>query len=231
MSQLLFNKLLSSTAFLRPSEAQQNFVYAAASMSSLPRLKNAAQFIAGRVTFGKPTLHTSAERKLLIPDSITAASDVYWIEFAVSFRDLNTRNIERLAFGVTAPSGTVALELVPLRYDREMSTSQITSSPEIKLRVGEKAVELGKIFEQQVVFRTLRPIIVADGLQEHEFSWSLMEEAIQPGAKRFVAILAVPKGSQSLTVLFQATAITKPGFFAQGNVIATEPVLAEIRLR
>lgn len=223
--------LLSSVAHLSPSQAQKGFTDASAYMASLPFLAMAAEFKAGEVTFGTPLVYSSKEKKLVIPESIASKNDVYWIEFAVSFRDIDVSNIEKLTFGVTAPAGILALELIPLRFDREMSVTRVVSSPELKMKLGDKAVELGKVYEQQVVYKSLKPIIVADGLQENKFSWSMTDEAVQPGAKRFVALLKVPKGKESLTVLLQASAKTNPTWYAQGNIISTEPKLLDTRLK
>ena len=93
-----------------------------------------------------------------------------------------------------------------------------------------KTVELGKVYEQEVVYTSLKPIIVADGLQENEFAWSLSDGAIQHGARRFVAVIQDPKGRQSVTAQLQASVKTKD-WFAQGDLVSTQPKLIELRLR
>jgi len=225
--------LLSSAGHLPSSQAQKRFKYASASMASLPFLANATEFNAGQVTFGKPVVYTAAEKKLVLPESVVSTNDVYWIEFAVSFRDIEIRNIEQLTFGVTATTGVIALELIPLRFDKEISTTRIFSSPEIKIRVGDKAVEIGKVFEQTVVYKSLKYTIVAEGLQESEFLWTLTEDAVQPGAIRFIGIIQAPKGKEILTLQFQASAKTRPRYLGivQGDIISTKPKLVEIRVK
>jgi len=223
--------LLSSIAHLSPSQAQKAFTEASAYMAPFPFLAAAAEFKGGEVTFGTPIAFSSREKELVIPESITSKNDVYWIEFAVSFRDIDVSNIEKLMFRVTAPSANLALELIPLRFDKEMSVTRVVSSPELKIKFGDKAVELGKVYEQQVVYKSLKPIIVANGLQESKFSWSMTDQAVQPGAKRFVALLTVPIGKESLIVQLQASATTKSTWVAQGEIISTKPKLVDISLK
>lgn len=225
--------LLSSASSLPSYQAHQSFKYANASMASLPFLAAATEFNAGRVTFGKPIIYTSEEQRLVIPQSIISTNDVYWIEFAVSYRDIDFQNIEKLTFGVIAPTGVVALDLIPLRFDKEISVTRTISSPKIKAQYGDKAVELGKVYEQQVVYKSLKPTIIAEGLQESEFMWSLTEDSVQPGSKRFIGIISVPKGKESLPLQFQASAKTRPRYlgFVQGDIISTKPRLVEVSLK
>jgi len=224
---------LSNAGDLPLSQAQQIFKYANSTMSRYPLLEKATKFEAGHVTFGVPNVYSSKEMNLIIPESISSAVNIYWVEFAISFRDISVTNIEKLIFGVTAPQEILAWELIPLRFDKEMSVTCITNSPEIKFKAGDKAIELGKVFEQTVVYKSLTAIIFAEGLQENEFSWSMVDEAVQPGAKRFIALLKVPKGKKSSTIQLQASAKTKPSYFGicQGDIISTDPKLVEITFK
>lgn len=219
--------VLAKAAKLSPPKARQSFNYVSANMDSHPHLKEAAMFHGGEVTFGKPTVFSSEEKRLDLPESIIANADVYWIEFAVSFRDVEICNIEKLIFTVSADEGISALQLIPLRFDKEISKTITTSSPELKTRY----VAVGKVYGQEVVYKSLKPIIIADGLQESDFSWTLMDEAVQPGAKRFIAVLQVPKGKKLLMLNIQAGAKTKPGWVAQGNIISTKAKLVNIKLK
>ena len=212
---------LAEAEGMEPTHAQHSFEYASDIMASYPLLREAAEFEAGQVSFGKPVIFSSNEKKLVIPESITSKGDVYWTTLALSFYDIEINDIEELIFVVTAPPEIFALELIPLRFDKEMNVTRIISSPEIKVKFGANVVELGKVYEQQVVYKSLKPTIVAYGLQENKFSWSMVDEAIQLGSKRFVALIQVPKGRESLTLELQASAKTKPGWIAQGNIIAT----------
>jgi hypothetical protein len=195
---------------------------------------NSIWIFGGFASFGRPLVTTAEEEKLVIPKSIAAEGDIYMVKFAVSFRFeealIRIEDIQRLAFSVTGPVEILALELIPLRFDREMSITKIASSPEIKVQHGPNAMEIGKVYEQQIVYKILKPTIVAEGLQESAFAWSMADEAVQLGAKRFIAILQVPKGTKSITVQFQASAITKSSWMAQGNIISTAPESREIQL-
>lgn len=206
------------------------FLSASGAMAPYPFLSKAAEFNSGQVSFGKPIVSTSEETGLNIPRSITSKFDVYVMKFAVSFRDIDYENIEKLVFSVLGPNGISALELIPLRFDEEMSVRCIVSSPELKIKYGNKAIELGKVYEKEIIYKVLKPKIIANGLQENEFSWSMMEGSIQPGAKRFISILEVPKGREWLTLQFQASARAKSGWIAQGDTISTKPVLIDINL-
>ncbi len=212
------------------SQAPKRFNTAIAALGAYPFMAKAATFSAGQITFGQPIVYTAQERKLVVPAALSAQSNVYWVELAVSFRDIEIANAETFIFRVSLPSGIIALELIPLRFDKQASVTRRVSSPEIKAQLGDKAVELGKVYEQEVVYTSLKPIVVADGLQESEFAWSLSDEAIQHGARRFIAVIQVPKGRQSVTAQLQASVKTK-GWFAQGDLVSTPPKLIELRLR
>jgi hypothetical protein len=220
---------------LSPFKAMKGLNNVNASLASAPALSaltEAVRFRGGQVTFGNPLVFTAREKKLVLPESISSKYDVYWIEFAVSFRDLDVKKMEKLIFGVSMPPGRMALELIPLRFDKETKVKQITSSPEIKVQApGGEAVELGKFYEQEEAYKVLKPVIVASGLQENEFSWSLEDEAVRLGSRRFIAILEVPKGERALSVILQAGAKTKPSLLAQGNIIGTEPQIVALTLK
>lgn len=211
-------------------QALKQFAEAIAGMAPFPLMAKAATFSAGLATFGRPIVYTAGEKKLVMPKAILTESDIYWIELAVSFRDIEVGSVERLIFHVSLPSGITALDLIPLRFDKQATVTQKVSSPEIKVQAGENAVGIGKVYEQEVVYTSLKPLIVAAGLQESEFTWSLSDEAVQPGAKRFVAVIQVPKGRKSVPVQLQATAKTKE-WFAQGDLVSTPSKLIEIPLR
>ena len=125
----------------------------------------------------------------------------------------------------------LALELIPLRFDKEMNITRIASSQEIKIKHGENAVELGEFYKQQIVYKILKPTIMAHGLQENNFSWAMVDDAIHQGANRFIAILLVPKKEKSLTVNFHASTRTKSTWLAQGNIISTTPQPVKIDLK
>ncbi len=212
------------------SQAPKRFTTAIAALGPYPIMAKAATFFAGQVTFGQPIVYTAQEKKLVVPVAVSAQNNVYWVELAVSFRDIEIANAKTLIFRVSLPPGIVALELIPLRFDKEASVTRRVSSPEIRAQYGNTTVELGKVYEQEVVYTSLKPIIVADGLQESEFAWSLSDEAIQHGARRFIAVIQVPKGRQSVTAQLQASVRTK-ALFAQGDLVSTQPKHIELHLR
>ena len=149
----------------------------------------------------------------------------------VSFRDVDAAKFEKVTFSVTVPTGIIAVDLIPLRFEKGVEARRTLSSPEIKVKYGESAVEIGKVFEQQVVYTSLRPTIVAGGPQESDFSWSMMDDAMQEGARRFVAVVQVPKGRRAVSMQLQASATLRSKFFAQGGIVAGQLRLIDVALR
>lgn len=216
---------------LPAGQAKTKFAQASGVLASMPYLNEVSRFLAGQVTFGKPVVYTAAEKKLVLPSSLTASGEVYWIELAVSFREVEIAKFERFTFSVTAQAGIIAVELIPLRFEKGVETKRTVASPDIKIKYGEGAVEIGRVFEQQIVYTSLKPTIVAGGLQESDFSWSMMDDAMQPGARRFVAVIQVPKGRRSVSLQLQGSGTLKWKLFAQGGIVATNVKLIEVPLK
>ena len=213
-----------------PIVAQKKFTTAKARIAQYPLLSKATEFIAGQVSFGMPKVFTRTEKKLEVPISLLNGADVYWIEFAVSFRDLDASQMEELTFGVITPEDTIALELIPLRHEKEMTTKTTKSSPDLDVSAGGFGVKVGKVYEQEVVFKTMMPTVLAEGLQEHSFSWSLRDEAVQKGSKRFIGVLQVPKGRRTMSMQLQAGGKTKGPWYASGDIVSTKAEVKSIIL-
>ena len=211
-----------------PLEAQRKWLEANTALEGLQKVAAASKLTAGQVSFGVPLVSTAREMKLVLPSSVKVNSDVYGIQFAVSFRDLDLSGVTQLSFGVSGPSEAIALQLIPLRYDSSADVKRTISSPELKAKYGPYAIELGKVYEQEIVYKSLRPKIAASGLQENRFSWSLLDDAIQSGTQTFIVVIRVPKGKKSLTLQLQASAKIN-GLF-QGDVVSTELAIVDIAL-
>jgi hypothetical protein len=69
-----------------------------------------------------------------------------------------------LTFSVAAPPEVRALELLPLKYERETTEKATTSAPPLKIGAKGITVEVGKVFEHEVSFKSLRPTLVASRL-------------------------------------------------------------------
>ncbi len=224
--------LVDSASELKSSQAYVKLSNASANINSLPLLNQSAKSVAGEVSFGRPVVYSANEKKLVLPESITSKSDVYWIELALTFRDINPDNLSELEFDAAAPPETSALELIPYRFDKETNVKSLTSSPDIKVEAYGAKVDLGKVFEQEISYKSLKPMIVASGLRESEFSWTLTGESVQKGSQRFVAVLQVPKRQSQIILQFRARAKTKRTFGFQGDIISTErPISAYIKFK
>ena len=67
-------------------------------------------------------------------------------------------------------------------------------------------VSLGEVFGREVSFNYLRPTIRAYGLQESQFSWTMRDQAVQPGAEQFVCVVGVPKQWEEIALTVSAFA-------------------------
>jgi hypothetical protein len=222
--------LLDSTNRASPMDIQKDFRVVYTSMASFPLLASAVQQKFGDVDFGNPMVFSAKEKKLVVPVSITDKNDVYFIQFAFTFRNIQPSEIEELTFGVHAPVGIEALALIPLRIEKNITESEQLSTPAIKVEAKGLAIELGEFYKQERVFTSLRPRLYAAGLQQNSFSWTLAEDAIQAGSHPFIAILKSPKGKEQVTVQLQVTAEAKGKLWSQGNILSTESDLIEIQL-
>lgn len=195
-------------------------------------LSSASRFTAGQVTFGKIVVHTSAEWDMRIPESISKSYEVYGLEFAVSFRELDPSEFEKLIFNVSIPADSIAFELVPLRYDRAITeTVKDSTKAGVTAKLGATEISVGRVFERDIAFQHPIPTLIADGLRESSFAWTMTDEAVQPGSKKFVAFVGVPKGTDVLQTKIWSTGRTKKSLFAMGNILSTAQDAQMIRLR
>jgi len=58
-----------------------------------------------------------------------------------------------------------------------------------------------------------------------------LEESVQPGSKKFIVLLQVPKNKKQITIQMQASGKTKSFLFVQGNLVSTAPKLFDIVLK
>lgn len=219
---------------LPATESQKRFVQVNDTFASLPKLKSVLRFETGHVTFGQPQVSTPKIQGIEVNARLPKGDLRYAVILAVTFRDLGDiaiRDIAELTFAAVVLEKALAVALLPLRFDKIVEQEQTLAVPEIKLQYGPAAVSVGKIAEEHIVFKSLKPTVVASGLQESNFSWSMRDDAIHLGSHRFVAVLQVPKGTSSLILQLSARAITSSKYiFWQGQTIATEPQLARVQL-
>lgn len=197
-SYSLLNKL-NTASMLDVSKSQ---------LGTLQQLAQVTAKILTNITFGRPIIYSTAERGFQVSEDVRRLFDVYWVEFAISLRPPVSELFAEINYTLQLPAGAFAHELIPLRFDR--SVQEIVKRGG-QFSVGDPRIVLsvGASLERQVMFERLNPLVAAIGLQEQNFGWSFQEEAITPGTHRLVAILAVPKGLNSITVGMQADARAK----------------------
>ena len=165
-----------------------------------------------------------------VPDSINKLFDVYWIDFAVSDAELKKDTAAEFRFTVNAPDNIIALELIPIRFGSEQAVKTEKKSPEIKVETSVGSISLGEFYGTTVEYKTLRPSILADGLQQSKFGWILLDEMIDQGTKRFAAIMGAPKGTRQITVQLIATIKTDTMLGFKNDVASTLPQQVQINL-
>jgi hypothetical protein len=176
----------------------------------------------GDITFGRPTVYTSREKDLALPQSINRDFDVYWIDLAATFRDMDPADIDEMAINFATPEGTEAFELLPLVVSREFTVTKEMSAPKIWVEVGGATVTLGEVFKKTIEYISLKPSVVAYGLGERRFSWVIRDDAIRAGSHRFVAIVGVPKGSPEVEIAMSGHVRLKKGFL--GGIFGEEGI-------
>jgi hypothetical protein len=182
------------------------------------------------VTFGTPLISTSTEAHLNVPQEISRDFDVYLIQLAMTWRQLPSVDLTELGFSVKVPSDTLALALMPLRYGITVEEKTGTHpAPEVELE-GVK-VKLGEVYGRDISFSYLKPTIQAYGLQESQFSWTMRDQAIQPGAERFLCVVGVPKHSKELALVMSAFVRKTSSMFSAGGIESTDTKMTKIHLK
>jgi hypothetical protein len=167
-----------------------------AQLAAYPLMFDALKVELSPISFGKPLSVPAEEQGLKIPPSISRRYDVYWLEFALSLREIRSSDVEEVLFDVRFPNDVIALELIPLLYGKERQVVQSESTPPITVAGRGAAVTIGEFYKQTVTFTTLEPTIVAVGLRESNVAWRLRDEAIRLGSQKFIAIVGVPKDAR-----------------------------------
>jgi hypothetical protein len=174
--------------------------------AGFPLVSDQTRYRAGEVSYGKPLVYTAKEKKLELPESITDEYSVYWIEFAITLKDIDTDATQSITFQVKTEDDCIALELLPLSVTTESLNKMVVKSPTVS--VGKYS--LGEIFSREVSYRSLEATITASGLQENVFSWTLSGKAVLWGSKRFVAVIATPRKSGRFPFEFLVTLKSAP---------------------
>jgi hypothetical protein len=229
-----FKSAYNSFQDIAPKAETTQYAHAYATYAGLkqkyPLLLKQVEVKVGQVSFGKPLVFSAVTKKLNVPAEWQAQYQVFWLQLAVSLHDFSADEIKQLTFLVSTPGECVAAELAPFKVEREVDTKRDLQTPEVKIEHQGTSVSIGKIMEEEVTYKNLIPTLLASGLQESDFSWSMTDDAIHQGSHRFIVILLVPKHLKTIDLKFQVAAKTK-SLFTQGDVLTTEPALTTINLR
>ena len=186
---------LYSNAF----ESNLIFVKSNQTLGKYPAFYGQAKVTLATVSFGLPILHEPKEMGINIPDSLNAKYDVYFCSFSLSDRRFFDDALSEIVYAIRLPQSAIALELVPLAYGTVERKTATVGTPEIEVGTSTLAVKLGQIYGNTISFEEIKPKIVGAGLQQHEFSWSMRDDAAGPGAKKFVALVPLHRDYDSLT--------------------------------
>jgi len=219
---LAFQTFSTGYAFLHQGkvtqvpDAHNRFNAANQTIAGLPLLSKTVTFRQGQVTFGRPKLLIPDEVNIGIPPSLKTERDFYVAQFAVTYSDTAMTDVESASFEVTSDGQASAAELLPLRFDAK------TVEASTRRGADPRGTVLGQLYGADIVFESLSPTIVAYGLQETRFWWTMSDDACKPGANRFVALLEVPRGLESIALTLQASVRKEGGLWVEGGLLATE---------
>jgi hypothetical protein len=184
-------------------------------------------FNLGNVTFGRPRLVTAKEAQFKLDKTLAASSDVYFAKFAFTAYDIPEKSIEELSFRISCGKACVAWELAPLRVMAGEEKEDTLKTPTISI----KGVEVGEMFSRTIKYTTLRPQILAYGVQEDQFSWSIKDAAIENGSHVFVAAIGVPKGTKEIRFERSIAAKTAVGWLSEGGWVSTATASEMVQLK
>jgi hypothetical protein len=188
-----------------------------------------------KIAIGTPLHFPAAEKKLNVERSIAKQRDIYWVQFAINPKEDLRKSVTEIAFFVTLKTkGAQAFELAPLRYGHEHEIKEERKTPEVKVETPQGGVSIGTFYGQEISYKSLKPTIVGTGLQSAEFGWVMYDEMMDMSAKRFIAIVGVPKNTKKLE--FEMVVTARPSavfsfFPVQEQFSASQPMLHAIELR
>jgi hypothetical protein len=154
----------------------------------------------GRLSFGAPIIYTSSEKNFVLPASITRSFDVIWAEFPVTLLLMEPVGLNEIYVELRLPDGYRVLDLLPLTIGVESDITDKLATPEIKIPSPAGEILVGEIFSRTIAVKNIKPIVIGAGLGLDWFSWQMSKEAARSGSHKFIAIIAVPKGTKEFEV-------------------------------
>jgi hypothetical protein len=176
----------------------------------------------GEITFGIPIVYSASEKGLAIPESLRKKYDVYWVDFAVTFRGMNPKGLAEMVVNYALPEGSVAIEIVPLEYGVDESHQESVNAPDVGIDYGGAKITVGEFFKTTVSYKYLRPTVIGYGLGQRTFSWQLEDEAIRSGSHRFAAIIGVPKNTHEVDIAMSGHVRLRQSF--AGEILGGEAI-------
>lgn len=200
------------------AEWSKSVVHCSGSLGASPFMLRAVRFEVGQITFGKPVVYTASQKGLVVPSALGDKSQVFWLEFYVTVRNLERVSIEELRFEVgMSPPSAISLALMP-DYDTKLGV----------LRVPGLGLEVGM---QPPWSKGIKPSVRPGGLRENQIFWLLKSDAISVGSYVFTAIVQVPTDVEAVDISYSLAAETKGTWLVYGKRISTErPITMRVSL-
>jgi hypothetical protein len=176
----------------------------------------------GEAGLGQPLPFTAKDKSLNVEPSLTRRYDIYWIDLAFSPSEELLGNATELRYDIAMlDDDTIALDLLPMRFGREVGEKDGMSVPSIK--VG--SVEVGEMFSRTVEYKRLLPTVLSHGLQTQTFGWTFTGDSLDASAKRMFAVIGVPKGTKQVKtrITLEAKCREYAGFASEWASTAPHP--------
>jgi hypothetical protein len=201
-----------------------------------PKLAATTLSAIGKVEYGNPIAYTIDDKKLVVEPSLRKRFDVYWIDFAFSPSEEVINSSSEMNFSVAlSDRDSMALQLAPRELDRTATdASAATARPQgamtVMVQTATGATTVEHLYNQTIEYHYLRPTIHSKGLQETTFGWDLTDEMLTPSAKRFVAIVAVPKAATEVKCTLTVSIRIRQSFWSKVDEAVDDPVPCDIKL-
>lgn len=195
-----------------------NYHVAVSYLEAHKRLRAALELKTGTYTFGVPRIYRPEDLGISIRSIYQRMHDVYVIIFWMTDWHLFSDKVSESWFISKLGDDAVALELVPLRYDKVLHLEEESKSPSVSAKVGKAQLSIGQFYRKTISSTSFKPIIVAQGVQESNFGWAMRNDASAPGAKRFIAVVGIEKGTEFITITVGAASFYEGFLGLQGGI-------------
>ena len=195
-----------------------NYNVAVSHLKAHKRLLAALELKTGTYTFGVPQIFKPEDLGIDIRPIYRRMHDVYVIIFWMTDRHLFANKVKESWFTVKLSNNALALELVPLRYEKVLALTEESNSPPITAKLGKTQLSVGQFYKNTISSTSFKPVIVAQGVQESYFGWAMRDEASAPGAKRFISVIGVERGTEIINITIAAASFYEHFLGLQGDI-------------